>query len=90
MIFEKLEFPCPLELLFKQYTSPPASLVRSLDVIVAFTKPTLVTKQLPVFLNILNFVTVSVNDLRNNHLNSVNVKSLDGKETLVVLFKKKK
>ena len=80
----------PLQRLLKHYTSPTVSLVvSSLDVMVAFRKFTLETNEIETFVDTVNFVMVCVNKLYKNELKFVNVEFLDGRDTLLVLKKKR-
>ena len=71
--------------------APIASLVfTSLDLTVVFTKLTLEIDTISVRVKTVNFVIANVNNLCKNPLLSKIVDFLDGKETLVVLFKTKR
>ena len=62
----------------------------SLNVIVATTNSTLVLNKISVLVETVNFVMFIVYNPGKNQVLSVNVKYLDGRHTLVVLFERKK
>ena len=80
-----------MQLLLKQYTSAFASLVASpLNVIVIFTKSTVVTNKVWVLVKTVNFVKFNVYNLCKNSVVFVNADFFNGKNTPVVLFKTKR
>ena len=82
----------PLQFLLQQYTSPIAAplVVNFLDVIIVFTKSTLLTHKISVLLKNFNLMVVDVYTFCMNHSVSVNDDFREGEHTIVVLLKMKR